>query len=196
MEQNQNFQSPQNDPQSQTAVAEKPAPPETAMEIDQVRLDMILQKYKNEQNLTSGIITGLLAALIGAFVWSLITYFTSYQIGWMAVGIGFLVGYCVRTFGKGLDQSFGITGAVLSLFGCIIGNLLTVCIVIAEQESAGVMEVISYLNFGIAVELLIETFSFMDILFYGLAVYYGYKWSFVKMTDEELQSVMRPLSKA
>ena len=190
MEQNQNNLN------QQAVAADMPALPETAMEIDQLKLQMILQRYKDEQNLTMGIVGGFLAALAGAFVWSLITYFTNFQIGWMAVGVGFLVGFAVKTFGKGLDISFGVAGAALSLFGCIIGNLLTVCIVVADQEAMGVFEVISKLDFAISLDLLIETFSPMDILFYGLAVYYGYKYSFASMTEEEVKSITRPLSKA
>jgi hypothetical protein len=38
----------------------------------------------------------------------------------------------------------------------------------------------------VAMELLVATFSPMDLLFYGIAVYEGYHLSFRQVTDQEL----------
>jgi len=63
------------------------------------------------------------AAGIGAALWALITVATNYQIGFMALGVGFLVGHSVRAFGKGVDTGFGVLGAVLALAGCLAGKI-------------------------------------------------------------------------
>ena len=68
------------------------------------------EKLKLEQNLPMGIASGAGAATVGAAVWALVTVGTGYQIGWMAVGVGFLVGYSIRFFGKGIDPIFGVIG--------------------------------------------------------------------------------------
>jgi hypothetical protein len=132
-----------------------------------------------KQNLPMGVAAGVGAAIIGAVIWALITVATNYQIGWMAVGVGFLVGYAIRFFGRGVDQIFGIAGAIIALLGCLTGNLLTDVIIIAQQEGMQVMTVLSRLNPGIIVNLLTETFQPMDLLFYGIAVYEAYKFSFL-----------------
>jgi hypothetical protein len=129
-------------------------------------------------NLALGLAAGIAAAIVGAVLWALITVATEYQIGWMAVGVGLLVGYAVRTFGKGLDSVFGISGSVIALLGCIAGNFLTVVIVVSRQEHLEVMTVLSRLTPGMVVDLLKETFQPMDLLFYGIAVYEAYKFSF------------------
>lgn len=142
-----------------------------------------MDKAEN-QNLAMGIAGGIGAAIVGAVLWAAITVTTDYQIGWMAVGVGFLVGYAVRRFGKGRDQAFGIAGAVISLLGCLAGNMLTVVIVVSRQENIAIAAILSRLTPGVIVSLLQETFQVMDLLFYGIAVYEGYKFSFAPETGQ------------
>ena len=110
----------------------------------------------------------------------------------MAIGIGFLVGYAVQKTGRGIDLQFGIVGAVLSLLGCVAGNLLAVCVWIAKDQQIPVMDVVSRLDVELAWQLLRDSFSPMDVLFYGLALYYGYKLSFYKLSEEEIKRIQRP----
>lgn len=59
---------------------------------------------------------------------------TEYQIGYMAIAVGFLVGFVIRLTGKGIDKIFGISGAILAIFGCLLGNLLSNVGFIANAE--------------------------------------------------------------
>lgn len=133
---------------------------------------------RDEQNLLLGVIGGAVASLIGAGVWAAITVATQFQIGWMAVGVGVLVGLTLRHLGKGVDPIFGVAGAALSLFGCLLGNLLSVCGFVAAEMGISIFEVVARLNVSVATEMLIGTFSPIDLLFYAIAVYEGYKLSF------------------
>src|SRR5579859_5535985 len=63
-----------------------------------------------DANLPAAILGGLVAAIAGALVWALVTVSIKFQIGFMAVGVGFLVAWAVRTLGKGRAQMFGIIG--------------------------------------------------------------------------------------
>ena len=159
-----------------------------AVDIDQVKFQMVLQEIKDNQNLLFGVIGGSVAAAIGAAVWAVITALTNFQIGWMAVGVGFLVGYAVRICGKGIDKSFGVAGATLSLLGCLAGNLLTVCIAVSRHQHIPFLQILSRLNPEIVVGLLKATFNPMDALFYGIAVYEGYRFSFRRISKEELSN--------
>jgi hypothetical protein len=71
-----------------------------------------------------GIIGGGTGGLLGAIVWAAVTYYTEYQIGWMAVGVGFLVGYGVSKLGKGFDRVFGVAGGLIALVSVTLGNFL------------------------------------------------------------------------
>jgi len=162
-----------------------------APEVDPVKLQRFTQEIKDNQNLLSGTLAGVAVALLGAGLWGGITAVTKYQIGWMAIGVGFLVGMAVRTFGKGIDKSFGIAGAGISLLGCMAGNLLAVCIMVSQQEQVPFSQILSGLTPEVATGLMTATFNPMDLLFYGLAVYAGYRFSFRRISAEELAKLTK-----
>ena len=159
---------------------------EVPVDIDPARLQVVLEEVRSHQNLLGGLLAGFVAAGIGAAVWAGITVATGFQISYMAVGVGFLVGLAVRSFGSGVDPVFGVVGAILALLGCGAGNLLAVSAILAQQEGMALMEVLSLLDREAAWELMAVNFSPMDLLFYGIAVYFGYKLSFRQVSLEEL----------
>lgn len=161
------------------------------IEIDQTQYEQFLYQIEGNQNLPMGIIGGVLAASIGAAAWAAITVLTNYQIGWMAVGVGFLVGYAVRVLGKGLSKIYGYVGAALALLGCLGGNLLSVCGMISKQQAIPFFDLISRLNPFIVMDLMKATFNPIDLLFYGIAVYEGYRFSFRQITQEELAGLAK-----
>ena len=163
---------------------------EETVQIDPARLQYVLDRVRSQQNMAGAILAGLAASLLGAAVWAGVTVVTGYQIGWMAVGVGFLVGFTVRTVGKGVDTAFGFVGAGLALLGCGVGNLLAICGVIAAQENMAFMDVLSRLDLGVIRELMVATFNTMDLVFYGIAVYEGYKLSFRQVDQAELVALM------
>lgn len=148
-----------------------------------------IERLKTEQNLLGGLASCVITAVLSAIIWALITVVTNYQIGYMAVGVGFLVGYSNRRFGKGIDQVFGIIGAIFALLGCVLGNLFSVLALVANQENLGYLEILLRLDLTAIPAILQETFNFMDIVFYAIAIYEGYKFSFRVITEEELMAV-------
>jgi hypothetical protein len=133
---------------------------------------------------------GLTAAVTGAAVWAGVTVVTEYQIGWMAVGLGFLVGIAMRTMGKGIDQVFGVVGAAMALVGCVLGNVFTIAWYISAQTGASLISVLTQLDMELMIDLITETFQVMDILFYGLAVYFGYKYAFRQLTMDDFNRAL------
>lgn len=166
---------------------------EQTFQVDPAKMQAFNDRLEAEQNLLPGVLGGVVAAVIGAAIWAVVTVATKYQIGWMAIGVGFLVGFAVRTLGKGVSKSFGIVGAMCALFGCLLGNVLTACGFLANQESIPVFQVVlkALTRPALAVELIKITFSPMDLLFYGIAVYEGYKFSFRQITPEEIASLSK-----
>lgn len=134
------------------------------------------------QNLPLGLLAGCVAAAIGAALWAGITVLTGYQIGWMAVGVGALVGVAVRAAGKGSTKTFGILGAGLALVGCLVGNLLTGAVVLARHWDISLAAVFTQLTPDTTARLMTAMFSPMDLLFYALAIWQGYKFSIVVST--------------
>ena len=141
-----------------------------------------------EQNLPLAIIAGAAAALAGAGVWAAITVATGYQIGWMAVGVGVLVGYAVRFAGKGAALPYSLTGAAFALIGCAVGNLLTVSYFVAQNEGVSYGAVPASLDVEFVTQMMSATFAPMDLLFYALAVYCGFKYALRDNGGSEVQS--------
>lgn len=159
---------------------------ETTTFVSQDKIDRYMEQIRPDQNFPQAVLAGLAAALVGAAVWALITVSTEHQIGYMAVLVGFLVGFVVRVTGKGIDQKFGILGALLAVLGCLIGNLFSTLGFIAQAGGVSFFSVLSVIDLKLIPELMGETFNFIDLLFYGIAIYEGYKFSFRKVTEEEV----------
>ncbi|NDV82381.1 hypothetical protein [Bacteroides sp. 51] len=145
---------------------------------EEVAEEIDMNALRSEENLPMGILAGLLACLVGAAVWALVSVSTGYQIGYMAIGMGFIVGYAVRIAGKGVSQIFGIAGAALALLGCVLGDYFSIIGFIASDEGLGYMETLSLMPVGEMIDILIENLMSMTILFYGIALFEGYKLSF------------------
>lgn len=176
----------------ETPKVPKAHPQQNQPVIDTTKANMLLQQIRNNQNVSMGIVGGFGAAIVGSAVWAVMTALTNYQIGFMAIGVGFLVGYAVRKFGQGVDSSFGFIGGGLALLGCVFGNLLTTCVIASMEQGVPFMDVIGSLNVAVAIEIMKYTFSPIDLIFYGLALYYGYKFSFRQLSENELKSITRP----
>jgi hypothetical protein len=161
--------------------------PEIEPQIDQNKLNEYLEDLRIEQNFPLAILVGALAALVGAALWGLITSLSGYQIGYMALGVGFLVGMAVRLAGKGIDPQFGYLGAGLALLGCLIGNYLGIVFYFAKEANTSFFEAYRMINALSSVSsVMAQSFDVMDILFYGIAIYEGYKFSFRRISEEEI----------
>ncbi len=126
------------------------------------------------------LIAGGVAALLAAIIWAAITAAASFQIGFMSIGVGFAVAFAVRYFGHSNDRGFAILSAALTLAGCVLGNYLAAIAVSAPRlhDTAP--------NLAIALlprlpQVLSDTFNPMDLLFYAIGVYFGYKYALVPL---------------
>ncbi len=154
------------DPVSPTQ-AEQPAP-----------AAITLEQLLAAQNFNRAVAAGIGAALVGAVLWAVVTVVTKSELGLMAISVGFLVGRAIRATGHGIDPKFGYLGAVCALAGCLLGNVLSDIGFYADIRHIGFGEALADLDMALLTKL-VTTFSQpMDILFYGIAIYEGYKFSF------------------
>ena len=165
-------------------------PDENDPQLDPAMIEVAFQKFEGEQSMVGGFLAGAAAALVGAGAWALVTVLTGYQIGFMAIGVGFLVGLAVQFAGKGINKMFGVMGAALALVGCLLGNYLTIVHFVGQAEGLGFFETLTRISPAAIPELMAITFSPMDLVFYGIAVYEGFKLSFRKITHEEIQATI------
>jgi hypothetical protein len=134
-----------------------------------------------ERRLLLGGFAGLAAAIFGAIIWAVVTVTTKYQIGFMAVGVGALVGFALR-IGNG-GKLFGILGAFLALFGCILGNYFSLIAFAAAEEHVSFFTMLNHAEPAKVISAMWEDFISMSILFYAIAAYEGYKFSAIRPSN-------------
>jgi len=165
-------------------------------EVIKRRLDKdMVEKLRMEQNLPRAIIAGLAAALISAGLWAVITIATDYMIGYMAVAVGAFVGFAIRFAGKGIDRIFGIWGAALSLFGVLLGYFFTIVGIFANYAEMDFFETLINFNFDLLSSVMEEILGPIDFLFFGIAIYEGYKFSFKPITEKDLVELEKSANK-
>lgn len=80
------------------------------------------------------VLFGVVAALVGAAAWGGIAYVTNYEIGWIAWGIGLLVGFAVM-FGCGSQAgpTSGILAVVLTCLSIVGGKYAAVELTLQKE---------------------------------------------------------------
>lgn len=151
----------------------KMAPPKP----DDFPISMTDDELFAEEDLSKGLLYASMACLLGAVAWVLVSLITGYKIGYMAIGIGFLVGYAMRK-GKGVRPIFGICGALLALISCLLGDFITIVGLASKESGLSFFEVLVTANYHSILSVMVENVASISTLFYGIAVYEGYKFSF------------------
>lgn len=137
--------------------------------------------YFPEKKLLLGGFAGLAAAIIGAIIWAVVTVTTKYQIGFMALGVGALVGFAMR-IGNG-GKSFSILAALLALFGCILGNYFSLLGFASTEQHVGFFTMMHDVDPAKVLSAMWEDLMSMSIVFYALAAYEAYKFSTVRPSN-------------
>ena len=140
--------------------------------------DETKEKLRYYQDLSYSIIGGFFVSMICAVIWAAITVSMEYQIAYMAIGVGLVVGLAVRYLGAGIDPIFGFIGALYALLGCLLGNLFSQIGFFAEAQGMDYFSVMMLLNAESIIDIYLDTFGPMDLIFYGIAIFEGYKFAF------------------
>ena len=73
------------------------------------------------QSVRNALTGGLIAVIVFAAFWVIVTALTERIFPWFSVLLGVVVGYVVRAVGKGLDWRFPAIAAVLTVLGSLLG---------------------------------------------------------------------------
>ena len=130
-------------------------------------------------NVILGLVAGVIAAIIGAVLWMGVQVGLNLQLGLVAIAIGAMVGFAIRVAGHGSHVLFGVMGAVLTLAGCLGGDILSQ-LYVASSPQQGMLALAGSTDY---VQMIQTIFTHMDVIsyvIYGIGVYEGYKLSIVK----------------
>lgn len=91
-------------------------------------------------NVALGLLAAVVAALVAAGIYGGIIGATKHEIGYAAVGVGFLVGFAAGKVG-GRNPALPVLSAVLALVGVYGGQLLGEAIILSKQEPLTVSQI-------------------------------------------------------
>lgn len=116
---------------------------------------------------------GAAGALVGAIIWAVIVVATNYEIGYVAVLVGFLAGRGVNLgAGKGRGQSLQIAAAGMAVFGLFIAKYFIFAhFVVSDPRGAELG--LSYFSPGLVIvflENIGSTLSPFDLLWIAFAL--------------------------
>ncbi len=77
-------------------------------------------------NVVGAVVGGLIGGAVGASVWAGVSYTTNYEIGWIAWGIGALVGYGVMKGAGSPNAASGAIAVIISLAAIAAGKYAAV----------------------------------------------------------------------
>jgi hypothetical protein len=130
-------------------------------------------------NIVLAIAAGLVAAAVGAGIWMAVQVTLNLQIGFVAIAIGALVGLAIRTLGHGTHVIYGVIGAVLTLAGCLGGEILSHFYITSSAQQS----IYALARSADYVQLVQAIFARMDpigYIIYGFGIFEGYKLSIAK----------------
>ncbi|MFG2475312.1 hypothetical protein [Streptomyces fagopyri] len=91
-------------------------------------------------NFALGLAAALGAGLVSAVLYGLVIGLTKHEIGYAAVGVGFLVGIAAGRAG-GRSQTLPVAGVIFSVAAVYLGQLIGEAMIIAKQVGVGFNEV-------------------------------------------------------
>jgi hypothetical protein len=99
------------------------------------------------------IVAGLLAALLGAGIWTAVVAMTGFEVGWVAWGVGVLVGFAMSRFTTQRSVQLGVYAAVLAVLGLAVGKVATVRMMVPSYGREIVMDNETILAQAFAIEM-------------------------------------------
>ena len=129
-------------------------------------------------SLTRAIGAGFLAAVAGGIAWALIVKVSDYEVGFVAWGIGFLVGTAV-VFATGGSKGprLQAIAVVFALLGILLGKYLGFALIVQDDaESVGAsIGLFSDAMLTLFRDNLSDVFGVFDLLWIGLAVFSAWR---------------------
>ncbi|MEU2464979.1 hypothetical protein OG795_12205 [[Kitasatospora] papulosa] len=114
-------------------------------------------------NVGLGVLTALGTAIVAAILYGVIAGSIEREVGYAAIGVGFLVGFAASKVGGPLP-AVGAASAVFSLGAVFLGQLVAMSMILADGLGVGFSEVF-FEHFGDVVDVWKQEADFMTYLF-------------------------------
>ncbi|MER6459519.1 hypothetical protein ABT278_03505 [Streptomyces sp. NPDC001228] len=118
-------------------------------------------------NVALGLAAAVVAAVAAAALYGMIIGFTEHEIGWAAVGVGFVIGLAAGRLG-GRNPVLAVAAALLALGSVYLGQLVGEAMIGADQLDLGFSEVF-FQHFGVVQDAWKEQADPLTFLFFAIA---------------------------
>ncbi|MER6417456.1 hypothetical protein [Streptomyces sp. NPDC001137] len=125
-----------------------------------------------KNNIGLGLGAAFAAAVVVAGVYGVIIGLTKHEIGWAAVGVGFLIGLAAGRLG-GRNPVLPVASAVLSLAAVYAGQLVGEAMLIADQVKVGFNEVF-FQHLSVVQEAWKADADPLTFVFFAIAAYVAF----------------------
>ncbi|MEE1756080.1 hypothetical protein [Streptomyces sp. SP18CS02] len=118
-------------------------------------------------NVVLGLLAALVAALVAAGAYGAIGGAIEREIGYAAVGVGFLVGFVAAKAG-GRSPALPVIAAVLSIGAVYLGQIVAIAVVLSELAGGSVTDILLE-DFGTLIDVWKEAADVMTYVFLAIA---------------------------
>jgi hypothetical protein len=124
-------------------------------------------------NFALGLVATLGAGLVSAVLYGLVIGLTKHQIGYAAVGVGFLIGIAAGRAG-GRSQSLPVVSVIVSVASVYLGQLIGTAMIMAKEFSVGFNEVF-FEHLDVVQKLWKADADPLTFLFFAVAAYVAFQ---------------------
>ncbi|MER5598204.1 hypothetical protein [Streptomyces sp. NPDC002265] len=124
-------------------------------------------------NFVLGLAAAVGAGLVSAILYGIVVGLTEHEIGYAAVGVGFLVGIAAGRAG-GRSQSLPVAGVIVSVAAVYLGQLIGTAMLGAKELGVGFNEVF-FGHFGVVQDAWQETADPLTFVFFAIAAYVAFQ---------------------
>lgn len=155
-----------------------------AQQAEQEALELHKNSQADSRSIYMGLLGGVVGALFSALLWAVIVVLTDYEIGYMALGVGLVVGYLVLWgAGKKRSRSLQIVAAVCSALSIFAAQYLIFYyyfnqLVLEGGSGIGVLFSFKWFNVDLFMTFINSIMEMVDgytLMFMALAVFIA--WS-------------------
>ena len=131
----------------------------------------LAEKLFLEQNFAAAAIAGAFATLLAAVAYGIVVEKWPFSYGFAAAGVGIVIGLPMGFLGRGISTKFGVTAALYTIVGCVLGNLLVKIMNLAIGTATSPIDVVQNNSLSVLAGWSVSGLSLIHLVFWFVAVF-------------------------
>lgn len=131
----------------------------------------LARKLLAEQNFAAAVIGGAIVALLGAAALGFTVSSWRSTYGFVAAGVGLIIGVSVGFFGRGITTKFGVLAALYTIASCVLGNVVGVIMMLSRANSTSPIDILLSNSLALLAERAISSVSFIYFVYWFVAIF-------------------------